>query len=464
VALQTKRTRVKTISFWHSLVLFLNRETMVPITFNYIHRNKIEDFLCVWQGHKRAYFATDPDSVQWLLSLHDTHVKKAEIPVTSFNKYLSNNVIFASVDDWDRHRQVYNPVFNDAAYRGHFGCFKQTVDKLLCVVSEELKDSIDVDFTPLLTSFTIDLLGKSVMDYDFGRLDGNINEYFESYRFALDFNAWRLAYIVFPWLDKLPLPYTLQMKKSLSKLDELFERVVKTHDSDKHDFISLMLDAVKQDSAQLSDTEFVSNLFILFVAGHETTSSALSWAFYELAKNPDVQAKMYQEIQTVIGDREPTFEDLDKLHYVDNVISETLRVHPPIPMLASRQALVDCHYKDKLIPKGSLLGFNIYNIHHSSDHWKDPFKFDPDRFSPENSKGRHKFSYLPFSLGPRMCLGSHFSLISQRLVLTRLVQKFEVFPPKEHTLPDEYSRRGLLIIGGRDTTWLSLKPRDQVTK
>jgi len=399
--------------------------------------------------------------VQFVLSQRESIVKKMTMPKTSFNRYFANNVVFQSGDDWKRHRQVYNPVFNNVAYRGYFGSFLQTIDKMVDRVTEKLKDSKEVDFAPFLTSFTIDLLGKSILNYDFGRLDGKINEYFEAYRYVIDFTPMRLMYMIFPWLDKIPLPFTLKMKKSLAKLDELFNRVVESHDTSKNDFLSHMLRAVKDDSTakvHLSDTEFVSNLFIMFVAGHETTSSALSWATYELARNQGCQAKMYDEIHAVVGDREPTFEDLEKLDYVDNFLSENLRLHPPVPMLASRQATTDLHYKNQVIPKGSLLGFNIYNIHHNSEHWKDPFAFNPDRFLAENAKGRHKFSFLPFSLGPRMCLGNHFSLIEQRLYMVRLLQKYEVLHPTQHELPNTYAKSG---IGGRDSTWVALKPRPQ---
>jgi len=188
-----------------------------------------------------------------------------------------------------------------------------------------------------------------------------------------------------------------------------------------------------------------------FFAGHETTASALSAAMWELSKHAKIQEKIFQEISQHIGKNPPTFEDLKKLEYLDQFISENLRVHP-ILFIASRVALEDLHYNGQFIPKGSRVGINIYHIHHSSDYWDDPYTFKPERFSPENFAGQAKFSYLPFSLGPRMCLGNHFSLIEQKLFLCRLLQTFEVLPAKSHPLK-------LDLFDRPRTVWVVLKLR-----
>jgi len=193
-----------------------------------------------------------------------------------------------------------------------------------------------------------------------------------------------------------------------------------------------------------------------FHIGHETTSSALSWAIYELAMNQSYQESMIKQIDQVVGDKVPLFDDFDKLPLLNNFISENMRMNPPAFQIGSRIAVTDLEYNGQIISKGSSLGINIYNIHHHHDHWKDPFTFNPERFSPENMKGHHKFSYLPFSLGPRMCLGNNFSLIEQRLFLTRLLQKFYVLPPENHTLNAKYSGIG---VGGPTCVWVKLKPR-----
>jgi len=242
----------------------------------------------------------------------------------------------------------------------------------------------------------------------------------------------------------------------------LFTKVIEANkdSKQKQNILSHMISAANNEEGKphLTMAEIMSNIFVLFLAGHETTSSALSWALIELAKNTAIQERMFQEISKVVGkDRIPTFDEIDSLIQVDNFISENLRHHPPAPSVSSRVTNVNLEYNGQIIPKGSLLGFNIYNIHHHPDHWKDPFTFNPDRFSAENTKGHHKFCYLPFSLGPRMCLGNTFSLIEQRLFLTRLLQKFQVSMPENHELCTTYASRG---VGGPESTWVKLTLRD----
>jgi len=144
-----------------------------------------------------------------------------------------------------------------------------------------------------------------------------------------------------------------------------------------------------------------------------------------------MQDKIYREIVDKIGkDTVPTLDDLSKLEYMDCFINEYLRLHPPVSVLPTRQATEDIWYKDQLIPKDSIVGILFNAIQTHPDYWENPEKFDPERFSPENRKGRHHFAFMPFSLGPRQCIGNNFSLVEQRLFLTRLLQKFEVKLPK----------------------------------
>jgi len=177
----------------------------------------------------------------------------------------------------------------------------------------------------------------------------------------------------------------------------------------------------------------ISNIWLFFIAGHETTSRALTGEINCLAHYQDIQEKLYQEIITSIGTKSPSIEDLDHLIYLDNFISECLRLYSPADFLPSRCATEDVQYKNMIIPKGTIMGLSIRGVHDHPDYWPNPKVFDPDRFTPEQKKQRVKFAYMPFSLGLRQCIGNHFSLIEQKLFLVSLLQKFKVIPPK--TLP-----------------------------
>jgi len=187
----------------------------------------------------------------------------------------------------------------------------------------------------------------------------------------------------------------------------------------------------------LKREELLSDLWVLFLAGHETTSTALVWACNCLREYPDIQEKLFREIESKLGlEKVPTEEDLSQLTYLDCFINEVLRLHPPVTVLGTREAVEDVPYKDQIIPKGARVGILFQALHTNPEYWEDPDRFDPDRFLPEKKKGRNHFIHIPFSSGLRQCIGTSFSLVEQRLFLSRLLQKYRVIDPvKNNAFP-----------------------------
>jgi len=180
----------------------------------------------------------------------------------------------------------------------------------------------------------------------------------------------------------------------------------------------------------ISKEELLANLWLLFRAGHETTANALTMECNCLGVYPEIQEKIYEEIKEKIGlQKIPTEKDLNELIYLDCFIQEVLRLHTAIPLLPTRIAVEDVKYKNMIIPKGSRVGIFTQAIHINPDYWEDPMVFRPERFLPENKKNRNHFSHVPFSAGLRQCIGTNFTLLEQRLFLTRLIQKYQVVSP-----------------------------------
>jgi len=235
--------------------------------------------------------------------------------------------------------------------------------------------------------------------------------------------------------ENLPFGPVAQLNKEVSIMKEFLNKLIDERKAQKgkKDILASFIQASEAADQGLTHQEIVSNTFILFLAGHETTATALMYLLYELSIHQDIQDKLYQEIVDVIGEKkEADFEHMDKLPYLDMVISENLRVHPPATLLITRKATQDLKYKDKVIPKECLIGVDIHAIHHNPDVHKNPEEFIPERFTPENKKAMDRFAYLPFSLGPRQCIGNNFSLMEQHLFIIEFLQKFTVLPPKHH--------------------------------
>uniref|UniRef100_A0A6B2L712 Cytochrome P450 n=1 Tax=Arcella intermedia TaxID=1963864 RepID=A0A6B2L712_9EUKA len=349
-------------------------------------------------------------------------------------------MVFLNGDDWRRHRTFIHSAFTSPSYKTYFPIFQQTTLKFLSIL--ETLGTGDFDINPWYSKFTVDVLGKSIFNYDLQNLDMKQNEYYEAYKVILSNGGILNSILVMmvPWVEYLPLPGVLRVKRALAKMNELFEKVIEEKKNGKNqgDMLDHLLEAARNDQS-LPMVELFSDIFIFFVAGHETTATALSYATAELAANQDVQERLYQDIQKRFGDGLPDFEAVfeegAKIPYLDWFLQENLRLHPPVTILPTRVAVSDIEYKGQVIPKGTQVGLGIETIHMNPEVWEDPRRFDPERFSPEKKKGRHKFAFLPFSLGPRQCIGTEFSEIEQRLFLIHFLKKFKVLPPE--TLPSK---------------------------
>ncbi len=185
----------------------------------------------------------------------------------------------------------------------------------------------------------------------------------------------------------------------------------------------------------MSDEQVRDEAMTLFVAGHETTANALSWAFYLLARNPEARARVQAEADA-IGPEGVTSEALPKLEYTTRVIKEALRLYPPLIILG-RRSLEPFTMMGERYPARALLFVNIYGLHHDPALWPDPDRFDPDRFLPEREALRHKAAWLPFGVGPRVCIGNSFALMEGPIVMATLMRSMTVdIPPGRDIEPD----------------------------
>ena len=224
-------------------------------------------------------------------------------------------------------------------------------------------------------------------------------------------------------------------------MDTLMDRVVEARrregPSDPPDMLDALFAARDPDSGRaMTPVELRNNLLGLVIAGHETTALALTWSLYLLAFDGQVQARARAEAQDVLGDRAATAEDLGHLGYIRQVVEEALRLYPPAAFV-SRGVAEEDRIADREVRPGMLVFLPIYALHRHRLLWEAPDAFDPDRFAPDAGRERHRFSYLPFSAGPRGCIGSGFALMEAQIILATLLARlsFELppdFVPRPH--------------------------------
>ncbi|KAK7602694.1 hypothetical protein V9T40_006668 [Parthenolecanium corni] len=312
--------------------------------------------------------------------------------------------------------------------------------------------------------FTLDVIGCCMFGLHFNSLDDPDSEYRNIGKIIIDpgIKGMILQVLRFTWpklleyfnISELPTPLLPFFTKLLKQSEEF-----RKHESTKrNDMMQLFLDIRDQEEQNnvtddsgisFNDNVILSNIFLFYVAGFETTAATISFCLYELALNPEVQSKLRQEVRTVLkaNGGELTYDTLKRLKYLDMVISETLRKYPPAPFINRV-----CTEAYKLpgssftLEPGTRVTLVPYSIHHDEQFYPNPKKFDPERFTPENIEARPPFTYLPFGDGPRMCIASRFAKIEMRLILTRLVSKYEFTPGPKTEIPIQLRSRIFQII------------------
>jgi cytochrome P450 len=191
-----------------------------------------------------------------------------------------------------------------------------------------------------------------------------------------------------------------------------------------HDLLQTLMDARYSDGEGMSDKLILSESMQLLVAGHETSSNALSWLLYLLSSRPDCLERVRQEFDSVLGQAPLNHGDVPKFEFATQVIQEALRLYPPFWMI-DRMAVEDDHVGDLAIPRGSMVIVYVYGAHHAPRYWPNPENFDTERFTKANDKQRTPFTYLPFGAGPRGCIGANYAMLQILMILSDLLRKYD---------------------------------------
>ncbi|MGZ4958385.1 MAG: cytochrome P450 [Methylomonas sp.] len=224
----------------------------------------------------------------------------------------------------------------------------------------------------------------------------------------------------------MPTQANQAFTRSMALLDEVIYGIIeqrRAKPSNQPDLLDMLLEARDQGSGKkMTDQQIRDEVITIFAAGHETTSNLLSWTLYLLAKNPDVLCKLREELEAMPKDKIPKSSDLQGLSYIRAVLNESMRIRPPVGIMI-RKLSQDTKVDGYAINAGSLAIFSIYNIHHHPEFWPEPERFDPDRFLTNENR---RFSYMPFGTGERVCIGNHFAMLESQLLLSMIVQCYDI--------------------------------------
>lgn len=389
-----------------------------------------------------------PELVHDVLVAHAKAFEKS--PVLRGSLYpLAGEGLFTSEGElWKRQRKLMAPMFQQATIAGFARDMTDAAER----AARTWKDGDVVDFARETTRITMAVAGKTLFDTDtFGDADELGDALTTTLEWVADVSASttmiaqaRASVGVDKLADKLPprlqeaarrladrmiVPIrwpgarTRALEAALGVLEARVAGMIAARRKDPGhgtDLLSLLLRARDEDGEAMSDKQVRDEVLTLFVAGHETTANALAWAMMLLAQHPDVYARVRDEALAV--GRVPTFEDLAKLPLALRVFKESLRLYPPVYVFG-RVAVAATTLGKYDLPKGTIVLISPFALHHRAEYWPAPERFDPDRFTPEAEAKRHKTAFIPFSAGPRTCIGNHFALMEGPLVLATLLQR-----------------------------------------
>ncbi|GET01449.1 cytochrome P450 [Rhizophagus clarus] len=349
--------------------------------------------------------------------------------------FFGRGLIFSNGDLWRTYRKLANTAFNSALSPEMVG---ETVLELFSYTQRNLDLPIDIYETMQRT--TIEILGKLAFGYKFGYLKSNKTPHIITvYKFIMSIVKSPYRFI-FPWINKLPTANNKKFYQSIEEFDKFIFDIVETKRSeiknkpisdDEHvDLLTSMLRLSEQEKIHADTKQLRDEMVNFFVAGHDTTSMSLSTTFYYLAKYPEIQERARAEVINVLGNELtiPTSEQLKKMEYINAILKESLRIYPPGSVISLRSLKEPIKIGPYVVPKDVLCLINLWQIHYDPKYWENPKQYDPDRFL--SNEKRHPFSWIPFSSGPRNCVGQNFALMEQRVILSMMLHKYSWTLPK----------------------------------
>lgn len=376
----------------------------------------------------RVFIVSDPAGVKRILLDNVANYPKEAGNSRILGAAFGDGLLTSEGEKWRKHRRIMAPSFDHRSLVSYAPPMVETTNRLVEKWSGLAADDV-IDIDSEMTALTLKIISRTMFSSDSDGICDLVGSTLRDGFAAMDFSLWDVLPLIGPWLAgrKLKRIHTIFSALDASILRLIEERAAAPDKAGPSDLLARLVAARDLESgAGLTTQEIRDEVVIIFVAGHETTAAAMTFVWYLLSKHPWAEAKLHQELAAVLGGRPPKFEDLERLPYTRQVIQEAMRLYPPVPGLTGRTAVADdvvCGYR---IPKGANVAVMPWILHRHQTLWEQPDRFEPDRFSTENSAGRDRFAWLPFSAGPRICIGAALAMTEASLILATVAQRFRL--------------------------------------
>jgi cytochrome P450 len=374
----------------------------------------------------RVFFLSHPEHIEEVLVTQARKFVKGR--VLKANKRLFGDGLLTSEGDlWLRQRRMAQPAFHRARVTSYGETMVRFAERLIA----EWRHGETRDIHAEMMRLALQIVAKTLFDAE---VDGDALEVGKALEAITELNSdFRRLVLTPPWL---PTRQNIRAALATRRLNKIIYRIIAERRAaarDTGDFLSMLLAAQDEDGSRMNDQQLRDEAITIFLAGHETTAIALSWTWWLLAQNPEVEAKLHAELDTVLAGRSPRMEDLPRLAYTEKVIAESLRLYPPAWGMP-RLAIEDAEIGGYRIPKGCGVSVSQWVVHRDPRWFEEPLAFRPERWDGELQKRLPRFAYFPFGGGPRQCIGNSFALMEATLVLATITQKFRFRLAPDHVV------------------------------
>ena len=375
---------------------------------------------------RKLFVLNDPAAIKHVLIDNAANYQKTEITRRILEPGLGKGLITSEGETWRAHRRTMSPSFDIRSIAAYTPVMTTAAEELLAQW-DAIPAGTAVDIQTAMMEVTLNIISRTMFSNDSDDIVTIMAR--SAGRYQMEMRPNIMDMLGWPkWLASLPRRNVAS--RTLGEFDRVIDRLIAERSRDPGSYPKDLLARLvaardEQTGVGMSAQEVRDHVITIFLAGHETTAMALTWTWFLLSQHPAVESKLHAEIDSVLGGRAPTHDDVSKLSYTRMVIDESMRIYPPVHTLA-RQAIGEDTLVGQRIPKGSTVMIAPWVLHRHVKLWENPAAFDPERFSAERSAGRARFSYLPFGGGKRICIGAAFSLAEAVILLATLAQRYKL--------------------------------------
>jgi cytochrome P450 len=404
-----------------------------PITLYHYIFDRYGPIVYFKVGSNKFAMISDADAAEQILHTEGRHFTKS-ILYERFKLILGNGLLVSDGELWQKQRRLMSWAFST-----------KNIQKIHPIIQEECVNMIErwkqcseVDMAEEMNAITLQIISLSL--FGSSNLEQvksvrlcikHMLKYLQTTRFLTIMfflspipmkNKHKLALKIESWL---PFKDTRNFFKSIKMIDQLVTNMIEARKklNLNDNLLDAMINSVNdQDKSQMTTKQLKDEAVTMFIAGHETTATALTWTWHMLIKHPRVMDKVKQELKVVLNGRSPSYEEISQLPYLKAVFEESMRLYPPFWRI-SRKTAGKLKLKEFEIPAGTNIVTSIYTLHRSPKYWNDPLDFNPERFMLKDTS-RHRFSYIPFGAGMRACIGAQLANIEALTILATTIPHF----------------------------------------